>query len=334
MLHRWLDGRDEKRAQRGEAHKEAVPFALGSKLAFPRAGDVQSIDAFAQLAASAAADPSWFDLPAWEELGVSVDGQSLTFASPIQTDIEVNNTVHARIEDSGRKERAVIVFHHWNASSRMRPLAKLLAAQGMTVLEIAMPYHFERMRPGSAGADYMLGPNLGRTLQSIRQAVLDGRKLVRWLKAEGYGEISVVGMSLGSWIAGLVAAHDREIAKASLLLTAGSLAQMVWTGRATRLIRQSMEGEITLGELERAWSPVDLESHLDLLARPDLDLQVILAQRDTVVLPALSEKLVEELTRRGARPDTVRLNCGHYTLSYPPFIFYAGWRLVRFLRSM
>lgn len=333
MLHRWLDGRDEKRAQRGEAHKEVAPFALGAGLAFPEAGDVHSISAFTQMAVSAAADPSWFDLPARGELNVSVYGQSLTFASPVQTDIEVNNTVHARIEHSGRKDRAVIVFHHWNASSRMRPLAKLLAAQGMTVVEIAMPYHFERMRPGSAGADYMLSPDLGRTLQSIRQAVLDGRKLVQWLKAEGYGQISVVGMSLGSWVAGLVAAHDREIAKASLLLTAGSLAQMVWSGRATRLIRQSMEGEINLAELERAWSPVALSSHLDLLARPELDLQVILARRDTVVLPALSEELVEELTRRGAAPDTVRLNCGHYTLTYPPFIFYAGWRLIRFLKN-
>ena len=36
-----------------------------------------------------------------------------------------------------------------------------------------MPYHFERSRPGAAHADYMLSANLGRTLQSVRQAVVD-----------------------------------------------------------------------------------------------------------------------------------------------------------------
>jgi pimeloyl-ACP methyl ester carboxylesterase len=91
---------------------------------------------------------------------------------------------------------------------RNRQIANFFSLRGITVVEIAMPYHFERSRPGSVHADYMLSPNLGRTIQSVRQAVLDGRKLIRWLKSEGYREISVLGMSLGSWVAGMVAAHD------------------------------------------------------------------------------------------------------------------------------
>ncbi|MBB4189334.1 esterase/lipase [Sinorhizobium terangae] len=78
----------------------------------------------------------------------------------------------------------------------------------------------------------MLSSNLGRTIQSVRQAVWDGRKLIRWLKSEDYREVSVLGMSLGSWVAGLIAAHDPGVSKASLFLTAGSLADMVWTGGA------------------------------------------------------------------------------------------------------
>ena len=109
----------------------------------------------------------------------------------------------------------LVVFHHWNARARNSQLARFLSRRGITVVEIAMPYHFERSRPGSTYADYMLSPNIGRTIQSIRQAVLDGRKLVHWLKSEGYGEVSVLGMSLGSWVGGLIAAHDPAVSKAS-----------------------------------------------------------------------------------------------------------------------
>ncbi len=131
--------------------------------------------------------------------------------------------------------------------------AKFFSKRGITVVEIAMPYHFERSRPGSAHADYMLSPNFGRTIQSIRQAVWDARKLIRWLKSEGYEDVSVLGMSLGSWGAGLVAAHDLAVSKASLFMTAGSLADMVWSGRATRAIRHSLAPDIQLTYLRRVW---------------------------------------------------------------------------------
>lgn len=198
---------------------------------------------------------------------------------------------------------------------------------------MALPYHLERSRPGSSHADYMLSPNLGRTLQSMRQAVLDGRAVVRTLRAKGYREVSVLGMSLGSWVAGLVAAHEREVAKAALFLTAGSLADMVWTGRATQHIRAGLDGAIDRGELRRAWALLDLERHAEELARSDLDLQLVLARRDTVVQPELSERLIAALREAGAAPEVLRLNCGHYSLSLPPYIVRAGFSAVRLLRN-
>jgi len=117
------------------------------------------------------------------------------------TDVEENNVVWAKITESGALDQALVIFHHWNASARNRQIAKFFSQRGITVVEIAMPYHLERSRPGSLYADYMLSSNLGRTIQSVRQAVWDGRKLIRWLKSEGYREVLVLGMSLGSWVA-------------------------------------------------------------------------------------------------------------------------------------
>jgi hypothetical protein len=177
----------------------------------------------------------------------------------------------------------------------------------------------------------MLSPNLGRTVQSMRQAVLDGRRLISALKNEGYDDISLLGMSLGSWVAGLIAAHDRTVRRAALFLSAGDLADMVWTGRATRHIRASLEAEVGLTELRRSWAPLNLENHADKLARTSLELQFVFAKRDTVVLPELSRQLAAKLKTAGAKPGILELNCGHYSLSLPPHVIWAGLSVLRLL---
>ncbi|RWD31041.1 MAG: dienelactone hydrolase-related enzyme [Mesorhizobium sp.] len=331
MLHSWLDQWDERRARRGEEGKKASDFVLDAERAFPGAKKAASLEEFCVLADSALADPAFFDEPSGSGRGFEREEGWLRFPSGISTDIEANNVVWAKITESGSLDRALVVFHHWNASARNRQIANFFSLLGVTVVEIAMPYHFERSRPGSVYADYMLSPNLGRTIQSVRQAVWDGRKLIRWLKSEGYREISVLGMSLGSWVAGLIAAHDPAVSKASLFLTAGSLADMVWTGRATRSIRDSLEPEIELTDLRRAWGPLNLENYAHNLARSDLELHVVLAKRDKVILPKLSESFMQRLKEAGARSNILELNCGHYSLAMPPYILFAGLSLKRFL---
>lgn len=332
MYHSWLDHWDERRARRGEEGKKPTDFVLDAVRAFPGAKKITSIEEFCALADQAVADPAFFDEPSDSGQGFERKDGWLKFPSDISTDIVENNVVWTKITDSGSFDQAMVIFHHWNASARNRQIANFFSQRGITVVEIAMPYHFERSRPGSAHADYMLSPNLGRTIQSVRQGVWDGRKLIGWLKSQGYREISVLGMSLGSWVAGLVAAHDLAVSKASLFLTAGSLADMVWTGRATRSIRYSLEPEIELTDLRRAWGPLNLENYAHSLARPDLDLHVVLAKRDKVVLPELSERFMQRLKDAGARPNILELNCGHYSLAMPPYILLAGLSLKRLLR--
>ncbi|MBP2450018.1 pimeloyl-ACP methyl ester carboxylesterase [Rhizobium leguminosarum] len=110
-----------------------------------------------------------------------------------------------------------------------------------------------------------------------------------------------------------------------------SFADMVWTGRATRTIRSSLEPEIELADLRRAWGPLNLENYADRLARPDLDIQMVLARRDAVVMPELSESLLRSLKNAGGRPQILKLNCGHYSLGKLPYILYAGLSLKGFL---
>lgn len=333
MLLSWLDRWDEKRAQRGEATKAITQFELGAALAFPDAPEISSLSQFCLRAVDEASRSSFYEEPDKLSTGFERSGSWLTFPSDLSTDVNNNNIVSVKITVADSSRHALIVFHHWNASGRNSRLAQFFAKRGITVAEIALPYHFERSRPGSEHADYMLSANVGRNLQSMRQAVLDGRKLIRWLNEQGYPQISVLGMSLGSWVAGLVAAHDTAVSKASLFLTAGPLADMVWTGRATRSIRKSLSPEMNLSDLRTAWAPVDMGRFAKRFVRPTLDLQIVLAKRDTVVIPELSRQFITKLEGAGVAPRVLELNCGHYSLGAPPFILLAGLSLHKFLTT-
>jgi hypothetical protein len=302
MYHRWLDRWDERRAQRGEEAKLVKNFSLDAELAFPDTGMIGSIDEFCVLADQAVADHNYFHLHHKDAGGYRRQGEWLTFPSDITTDIDENNVVWAKITESGLLDHALVVFHHWNATQRNHHLARFFSKRGITVIEIAMPYHLERTRPGSSYADFMLSASLGRTIQSIRQGVLDGRKLICWLKGQGYKHVSVFGMSLGSWVAGIIAAHDLHVTKASLFLTAGSVADMVWAGRATRSISESLKAHIELDDLRKAWGPLDMENLAARLARPNLNLHIVIAKRDKVVFPKLSYDFIDALVNVGANP--------------------------------
>ncbi|MFG6584865.1 alpha/beta hydrolase family protein [Sulfitobacter sp. 1A12779] len=332
MYYSWLDRWDERRAKRGDAIKTQSDFALDTELAFPGSGHLAGIENFCNLADQAVEDPSYFDEPGINDLVVECEGERIKFSSGISTDVEENNVVWAKVTEGGSVDQALVVFHHWNASVRYREIANFFTRRGITVIEMALPYHFERSRSGADYADYMLSPSLGRTMQSMRQAVWDGRKLIRWLKGQGYKEISVLGMSLGSWVAGLIAANDTTVSKAALFLTAGSLADMVWTGRATQTISASLQPTIELSDLRRAWAPINLVNHVHRLARDSLELHVVLAKRDKVVRPELSKSLIHGLNNVGAKPSLLELNCGHYSLSIPPYIIWAGLSVARSLK--
>lgn len=332
MYHDWLDRWDEQRAARGDAVKVTSDMALNSKTPFPQANEATSIEDLGDLADLANADPTFFDLPHEDDPTFNRTEQWLKFPSSLSTATEANNTVWSKITEGRARGRALIVFHHWNATKRNQTLAGFFAKQGITVIEIALPYHLERSRHGASHASDMLSPDVGRTLHSVRQAVLDGRKLIKWLKAEGYDDIAVLGMSLGSWVAGLVAAHDTAVSKAALFLTAGSLADMVWTGRATRHIRASLAPKIDVVDLRRAWGPISLENHITKLTRPNLAIQIVLGNRDTVVWPELSRQFIDALTAAGASPNVLKLNCGHYSLALPPYIIRAGLSVRKLLK--
>ena len=320
MLDLW----DERCAARGDAAKQPTRPVIDASLPFPDVAPSSGLDVLCHRAEATPDDPAFFTPAAIRAEEVHWKDGWISFPSPLPSDVEVNNTVRSSVVAGEERGHALVVFHHWNARERSVRLARYFAGKGITVVQMAMPFHMERRRPGAENVDDILSADLGRTLKSMRQAVLDGRAMVGILNNAGFERVSVLGMSLGSWVAGLVAAHDDRVGCAGLFLSAGSLADMAWTGRATRHIRASLDGVVELSQLRRAWAPLDVTRHASKLARSGLTLQFVLAKRDTVVPPDLSQRLVASVSQAGADPRVQWLDCGHYSLSLPPYILWAG----------
>lgn len=261
-----------------------------------------------------------------------VDGR-LTFTSAIDTPHPENNTVVARFfpDPSPRgRRRAVVVLPQWNSDAGGHVgLCRLLNRFGISALRLSLPYHDERMPPELTRADYIVSANIGRTAQVCRQAVLDARRAVQWLRAEGYESIGILGTSLGSCLSMLAAAHEPLIRAAALNHVSPYFADVVWRGLSTRHVRESLDSRVSLDELRRMWLPI---SPLPFLERVrGRRILLVYARYDLTFPVDLSRMLVREFERHHVAHDLAVLPCGHYSTGVTPFKWMDGFTLCRFL---
>jgi hypothetical protein len=334
MWSSWLDRWDERKAAEDEDQKPTVAMEVGAGLAFGGTDAAATLGTLTHLVKANCTSSEKFysaDRPASD---FAFRDGVLTFRSSITTETDAANLVHAQVSTGRKSRNALVILPHWNAGmGAYQTFARYLSWLGPTVVEVTLPYHGVRNRRGAVIADYYLSPNLGRTIRSVRQSVLDTRGVVDWLCQQGYEGIGVIGASLGSCVAGLVAAHDRRVRASALLLTAGDFADVVWTGRATRHISAVLAQSMSIDELREAWAIISLRTFAHALARPDHRMMIISGSRDKVVKPCLTKRFVLELAQVGAACEWREIGCGHYSLGMFPFsVIFSGW-LLRFLRG-
>ncbi len=261
------------------------------------------------------------------------DGHHLQFDSAVTTPHAENNIVHARFfrARDDRPRRAVVVLPQWNADAQGHVgLCEVFARFGVSSVRLSLPYHDRRMPPELTRADYIVSANVGRTAQVCRQAVLDARRAVQWLREQGYERIGIMGTSLGSCLAMLTAAHEPLVRAAALNHVSPWFADVVWEGLSTEHVRQGFDGQITLDLLRDLWLPI---SPFPFMGRVrDKKLLVVYAKYDLSFPLALSKRFSAELTRHGIPHETFVLPCGHYSLGKPPFNWIDAFALTRFFR--
>jgi pimeloyl-ACP methyl ester carboxylesterase len=264
---------------------------------------------------------------------VDFDGHHLAFDSAVTTPHPENNTVRARFFPArdGARRRAVVVLPQWNADSASHTgLCEVLARFGVSALRLTLPYHDARMPPELSRADYIVSSNVGRTVQVCRQAVLDARRAVQWLHAEGYERIGIVGTSLGSCLAMLTAAHEPLLRAAAFNHVSPWFADVVWEGLSTEHVRQGLDGQITLDVLRDIWLPISPFPYMERVRGRKL--LVVYGRYDLSFPLPLSQRFTAEFDARSIAHERVVLPCGHYSLGKAPFSWMTGAALTGFFR--
>ncbi len=332
LYRRWIHRRERRMALR-DPHRRVHDFDWGLEWlgleALNSQPPLSTLRSFA--AETVRASDAFFTPPPlsdWE-----LKGQVLRFGSPCQSRDRLNNRAQCRLFESPGSRRAVVVIPQWNAESDSHVgLCRILQRLGITALRLTLPYHENRRPPGMRRADFMVSPNLGRTLQTIRQAVLEVRQAAAWLRRQGYRQVAVMGTSIGSCVGYLAFVHDRSLQVGIFNHVSGFFADVVWTGLSTRFIRWGLEEKINLPQLRECWAPISPLYFVTRLQGDSRRHLLIWAKYDLTFLPKLSEQVFQHYRQLGIRCDHVSLPCGHYTTARFPFNYLDGWHICRYLQ--
>ena len=269
-----------------------------------------------------------------------LDGDQLTWTSAVETPSIENNTARARYfpvqpKNGKRSRKAVVVLPQWNAQPESHVEAcRIFNMIGMAALRLTLPYHLQRKPAELERADHLVCSNIGRTIQSTRQAVLDTRAAVRWLRNEGFEQIGILGTSVGSCISFLAFAHEPDLKAGAFNHVSGYYADVVWHGLSTSHVRAGFADHLTLDELRTYWSPI---SPLPFMPRLNQmghrPMRFIVARYDLTFPLDLSLNAIAEARRHDLPLDVVWLPCGHYTTGELPWKAIDAWKIATFFRK-
>jgi hypothetical protein len=261
--------------------------------------------------------------------------KSITWTSGVETPSIENNTAYATYFPVPGAKAAVLVLPHWNAKAGAYfDLCRLFNRLGLSVLRLTLPYHEDRMPPELQRAEYLVAPNVGRTLQSLQQAVVDTRSAVKWLKQQGYKKIGIVGTSIGSCVGFFAFTHDMDIDAAVFNHVSGYPADVVWRGLSTYHVRESFGDNLTLDQLREYWLPISPMSYLQRLAKLSPRPQRYIYTLYDLSFPVdLSRDVLRELRRLKIKHNRAAIPCGHYTLGEKPWVYMDAFKIVSYLRK-
>jgi dienelactone hydrolase len=235
----------------------------------------------------------------------------IKFPSVVKSPDAANNTVHGEYYLPAGKGPfpGVVVFDVIGGRDQIvsRSLSAQLSSRGIACLFIQMPYYGPRSAVD--GKERMISANVKRSIDNVRQAVLDGRCAAAWLasRSEIDGKrIGIMGTSLGSFMASLTAEMEPRISRLAVLLGGGGLVDAYYDdprGTAVRKLWEATGG--TKKKLKETLAPVDPLTCADRLK--ERKVLMIAGKRDEIVLPSMTEAL----WKASGEQEIVWYDCTH-----------------------
>jgi hypothetical protein len=314
-----------------EPNRRRLPFAWGLEHIGGRANDPDPrgyLERFAQRTLEQSEE--WFAATPAEDYSLQ-DGV-LTFTSEVESPWPENNRVYGQLFRARSSGPAVVVLAQWNSRwEEQQEVCRYLKRMGITAIKLSLPYHDKRAIPGHPRADHLISSNIGLTLAANRQAVLDVRRCLRWLEAEGYTRLGILGTSIGSCLGFLTLCHEPALRAGAFLHVSTYFGDVVASGLTTSNVWESLQPELSLEDLRRVWAPISPYPYISKLSGTGKKVLAISGRYDPTFPFELTAQFFSALGSDGLAFESLALPCGHYSLGVTPFKQIAGYRFGTFL---
>lgn len=335
LFRSWINARERKLSQRD--HLRVCPFDWGTDAlekvpGFEWRAGFPAVDVFRQ------ANEMWlrnsasffaYQTPTQFQLR----GPRLQFPSAVESSYRENDTVFADYFRCERaRGRAVLVLPHWNASpSSYAHFCRFLNCLGFSALLVTLPYHGARKPRHCVGAEYSVSPNIGRTIASARQGVIDTLCCLDWLTQQGYDHVGIVGSSLGFGHAFVASALDQRIQVNVFHHCCSTVSDALWEGMPQ--YRKAMESHLSQQDLRDCWSVINPISYFEHFSRFPKRSLLILGRYDTTFAREYVEEAIRPFREMRLDHRVVELPCGHRTIGDIPYAALSAYYIGAFLKK-
>ncbi|WP_242230107.1 alpha/beta hydrolase [Bacillus cereus group sp. BfR-BA-01329] len=204
----------------------------------------------------------------------------------------------------------VILVHGWRMESNDRIkniYHDKFMELGWNTYYFTLPYHFEREPNESLfSGEYMVSAHLERTVQASKQAVVDLRQLINWVKNNKKGPIIVIGISLGGFVTNLTALVEENIDVLIGVFYANRLSYSIWNTNPGKYIKKDLiEHNVTYNELIKAWEITEPSQSIPKVKKENILL--ISGKHDQYVVG----EDTDYLWNVWGKPTRYLYNCGH-----------------------
>jgi pimeloyl-ACP methyl ester carboxylesterase len=169
-------------------------------------------------------------------------GNYLEWRSPVQTAFPENQTARARIflSEWGFRAPTVIFLHAWMSACDVGycRIAARLNRRGWNAALMHLPFHYSRVPRSHFNGAMALTANLPQNAETLRQAVMEVRQLMEYLRGNGCPDFGMIGTSYGGWVGALVSFLESEFRFVTLLQPIVDIEHAIWKSPASSVIRQ------------------------------------------------------------------------------------------------
>ena len=214
------------------------------------------------------------------------------------------------LNEVGNKPNVIFV-HGWRMKGfdRVKKIFhdSIMNNLGWNMYYYTLPYHLERQPEASLySGEFMVSANINRTVESTRQAIVDLRALIQWMKNNKQGPVIIIGVSLGGFISNLVATLESEIDALVSIFYSNRLSYSIWNTIPGKYIRRDLESHgVNYNDLVKYWELVEPNQALPKINKENILL--ISAKHDQYVHIQDADLLWESW----GKPTRYVYNCGH-----------------------